>query len=445
MAYSPVRLACESIDFQNTDFFDELSKTIGEIRKRSTKNDTRSDTVFGRGDEQLIIKCIKKHTGITIEKIATGGPAVYIPQLTSNHIFNNQPNEELWSDYWYDYNDSESVTKLMNAAGVDRIEGSVDMVKGRVGGCFEKMEVIMLLPGDMLARRQSANFLFSYNEMAAIILHETGHVFTTMEYVSRTSTSNQAMAVMARGLDGSVKAEKRKVVFQRIGELRNFNQKEIDEMTACKSESDLSVIFLNATIRDCQQQIHGSVYDVNSCEYLADQYASRYGAGRALVTGLDKIYRYYNTVVRLNFTVFMVITSFKVLQWFLIGNAVALAFFFGFMLIKVTFAPDKEGEIYDNPAARLRRIKLQSVERLKDKTIGKDEREMHLQAVETADKVLLGYDSSFLKDGLKMGELMAYMLRPAFRNAHKAEMLQKELEKFAGNDLFVQSAKLKMV
>lgn len=451
MTYRPYRLACESLDFQDTKFFDALVAAVDQIRKKSTMKDSRANTVFGRGDEQLIIDAIKKYTNITIEKIVPGGPAVYIPQLTANHIFNNQDEVSMWAKRWYDYNDSESVTKVMNAEGVDVIEGVVDMKRGWVSGVFEKMPVIMMFPGDMLTktatftRNSGLPLAFTSEEIAAIILHETGHVFTTMEYVSRTTRTNQALAAMSRGLDGSIKDEKRRVVFKRIGDIQKFKPNEIEELTKCKSEADLSVIFMNATIRNCRSQIGGSIYDVNSCEYLADQYASRFGAGMHLVTGLDKIYRYYNIIVNIYFTIGLLMIAFRFARILLIGDVFMIGLMVTSLLYGAIMGPDKESEIYDNPESRIRRIKLQSVERLKNKEIGEDEKAMHLDAIKVADEVMAGYNSSFLKDGLKVGEWMAFLVRPAFRKAHNVEMLQKELEKFAGNDLFTQAAKLKMV
>jgi hypothetical protein len=83
---------------------------------------------------------------------------------------------------------------------------------------------------------------------------------------------------------------------------------------------------------------------------------------------------------------------------------------------------------------------MQCVNRLKNDKIGKDEKERLLGDVESIDAMMVKYS-----DGLRLGEVAAWIFRPSYRQAHKFEMMQKQLEQIASNDLFASAVKLKMI
>ena len=99
----------------------------------------------------------------------------------------------------------------------------------------------------------------------------------------------------------------------------------------------------------------------------------------------------------------------------------------------------KENEIYDRPNARFERIRQQLVQQVKENPDSKAVQEW----VDQADRVRDLICSERYSDELSWAEKTAYILKPSYRNAHRMEALQKELESFAYNDLFLSATKLR--
>jgi len=418
-------VAVESINFQDGKLFKELTESIVLLRK----NVKQSDSDFFKSKEiKNLLKVIKDHTNLTIV-LSAGEPSVFPPVLTGNHVFYDQ---EMMASLKYNWgiDTNEDVTKVLKGLKHKAISGEVDLVKAKVSGAYANMEMRMMMPVNMLANEKP----YLAEEVAAIMLHEIGHVFTFMEFVSRASTTNQSLSLLSRMLDSSISQDTRVTVFAKSAKELELSKEKEAALLRCKTEEQLTVILIDAGIEKSVSELGRSIYDVNSCEYLADQFATRMGAGRYLVTGLDKLMNstFYKVIGFVNMALFLT----TIIGTVVATNVTAIPLFLLILIAGV----DKKVEIYDNMAARINRVKLQNVEQLKDKSLPKEVREHLLQEIETIDKVALGY-----KDKLPIIDKLAYYIRPGYRNAHKYEMLQKELENMASNSLFTAAAKLKTI
>lgn len=428
-----VGIANESIDFQDGRFFHALVKDIAAIRADARDLIRLTPKRFNLTPQvKKLLTTIKEFTGLMVvmENGEDSGPAMGIPFLNANHVlFDDELRETM--DLYRHFNPDEdlefTIGKVMKALGTKVIKGEVDLKASKVTGAFTLIENPLYYPMSMLLERT-----YSCEENAAIILHELGHAFTFMEYATRTVSTNQAISTLTRVLDKSITYEKRVVIFERAAEQMKLDKVKTEALKNAGSAEQITVIVMDSEIEDSISELGFSIYDVNSCEYLADQFAARHGAGVHIVTGLDKLIRSYGT------TRFI----FMLIEWVFLIIAIIATFglLIPFWLLGLVFGPSKEEQIYDNEKSRFIRVKLQLVERLKDVNLSPKLRENLIEEVKVIDEVAKHYN-----DNLGFSETIAYYLRPGYRNAHKYEMLQKDLERIGSSDLFVAAGKLKNV
>jgi uncharacterized membrane protein len=110
--------------------------------------------------------------------------------------------------------------------------------------------------------------------------------------------------------------------------------------------------------------------------------------------------------------------------------------YFG-LLTLFYFADDRYDNVYDLSKSRLLRVKYQNTERLKDRDITKEERVKYLEQNEQ-----LAVTEKTLNDKRDFFITIVTFLNPKKKNQANFQILQKELESFASNQLFDKAAKL---
>lgn len=434
-----LRQAAESISFQKGALFADLTRQIQLIRDDPKVVRLNAKSFFKHERVVELGHIIRKHTGLDISIVDSGwnGPCIYPPQLSANHVFNDPDTVEMYEQWDPTYSSQSHSEAALRSLNKPVVKGTIDLKGGRVTGAFETMQCLMMLPLDFVIGKAR----FTPEEVAAVTLHETGHAFTFMEFISRTATTNQALAGMSRWLDKSVSQETRVVMFARAADELKLDSEKAKALKECKNAETLTTILLDREAEKSASELGRSIYDVNTAEYLADQFAARQGAGVALATALDKIFKQYGQTR--NAQIFtellfmsidvtcMVLSFMAVSPWALVSLA---------MIVWNIASTDKESEIYDNPAARLTRIRQQLIERIKDDKISDEERTHLVQQIKNLDEV--NKDNTFV-DKLGVYSGLAYFFKPSYRAAHKYEMLQKELEKLGNNEAFVQASRLK--
>ena len=172
------------------------------------------------------------------------------------------------------------------------------------------------------------------------------------------------------------------------------------------------------------------MYDFNTWEYLSDQYASRNGAGRYLVTGLAKLYDGSNHI------------SFRGTAMYLAMEAIKILLICTIQLMPLAFAlisMDGAGDgTYDKPGARMKRVRDQIVENLKDKELSKDDFVRLKADLDAIDEVTKG-----INDRRQWLGVLWDAISPYSRKVYNQERIQQELESIAMNELFVKAAELK--
>lgn len=403
------RVSLESVDFQSTTFFKELTNAFTELQLE--KKDASESPVV-----QQLSEIIRRHTGMNIEvRIDEYDPCIEIPHVDKNH--------PLVNDYWRNYINSNDGLALINKAG-SAVRGTVNTKTGKVTGIFTELKGKTHLHRDMFATSR-----FLAEEIAAVTLHEVGHLFTYFEYITRTVTTNQVLAGVAKALDGAGTIEEREAVF--ISAKQALKLSELDEKALAKSNNKkvAEVVILTNVARQVESELGSNIYDFSTWEMLADQYASRYGAYRPLVTALAKYYRgvYHR--------------SFRSTVGFLAMEALKLVAIIHPLLFVLLVAMDGAGDgTYDEPGARFKRVRNQIVENLKDKKLSKDDHERLMTDLAAIDDVLKS-----VNDRRQLMGVIYDNVVPSARKAYRQEKLQQDLEQLAMNDLFVKASELRQL
>lgn len=432
-----INTALESIQFQKTDLFVGITNCIKKIRTTNPK--LKDDAFYSTPEVKELSALINNITGIRFEFAdSSEGPAVFIPRI-DQHIFDApgyvQTLKELYAEFDQNY-DLGRVLKMLNK---DLVDGTVDLKNAKVTGVFNSILCKMFLPKDYLF---NPNFLDE--EMSAIILHEIGHVFTSFEYLSRSVSTNQSLSIMLRMCDKTVSYEDRKMVFGKAKERLDMSDEAFKLIQDEKDITKVTMVVMNDAIRECKSELGASVYDLVSCEYLADQFSTRHGAGKYLVTALDKIMgdlsqSLFATVMT---TINSAAGSFVVVAMtgsFLAG---AVAFIlFAIFFTSLDSYNDTRG-IYDNNYTRFSRIKHQLVQRLKDPSVQEDEKKTLVKYIEEVDPII---KKNLSDENVKLRNKIAMFFSSEHKRDFEYMRLQKDLELLGNSDLFVMSEKLKLV
>lgn len=420
--------AMESIDFQSGAFYAELIGAFTALAKMS------EDQLRYEGDDPdaanvLLSAIVRNHTGLNV-KFVLGDtyPCVMIPEINRNN--------PLINDFVKNFLDNKDGIKFIKEAkGFAR--GSVNLRSGRVTGVFTEVQSIIYLPTKMIRGGK-----YAPEENAAITLHEVGHLFTYYEYISRTVRTNQVLAGVARGLDQSSTQAEREAVLMTAKQALDLQDMDVPEVAKITNAKVTEVVIITSVVKQTKSEIGTNIYDSNNFEFLADQYASRQGASRALVTGLDKLHRQFGHMSFRSQGMYLFMEGCKLT---LLALTIAAAFvnpdaaLGGFFLVTTWMAHDSAGDpTYDRPEARLKRIRNDLLERSKQKDLAPGEAQQIKEDLAAIDKILDGVKDRFQLIGL----VMRYVFGLG-RARFEAEALQQELEGLVANNLFGRANDLK--
>lgn len=384
--------------------------------------------------EQLgLASIVKRHTGLTIDFVLDrtgGGENAYaiFPLLNVNSpLVDYLRVEGLGSTAERGRATFTQVQRITN-----ELRGSLDLERCRVSGVFSKLPSQIGVGEDFFT---SGRYLAE--EIAAVTLHEIGHVFTYFEKLTLFVTTNMVLSTALQELHRTPDPKLRlELVFQTAKSLKV----EIDEPEElAKNDIDAEVfqaVFLKARMDKALQSSNDSRnYDLRSVEFLADQFAIRHGAGRFLAVAMYKMDKYGHH------------PSVSSKSRFVLAEAVKVALSV-VMLIKLPIistlalgtllaVDGYDQNTYDEPGERLARIKYDLVQCLKDTRLPKVLRQQLLEDMEAVDAV-----REDVSDRRTVFNFVWTSILSRRRHQYDQKKFQQKLEELVNNDLFVAAHKL---
>lgn len=405
-------VALESIQFQSGRFFKELTAIFASF------SEVPKEKLLDTPVWTTVANCIRKHTGIIVSVIPEStGPAIQIPMMDKNH--------PLWPTPWENAVNSGDGVRLLQAAG-GLVKGSVNLGTATVSGVFCDLGAVMYIPAEFVSNKD-----FSAEEKAAVCLHECGHYFVFCEYLGRTVTTNYVLSVLTRSLEQSQGPDERVAVIVAAKDALKLRTLQAKELAQEKNLATVQGIVISNALQQMRSELNSQGYDDIGFEYLSDEFATRQGAGRYLITALDKMHRKVFHRAYRPLPIYLMLELLKI-ALLLIPALQPIAV----LLISI----DNSHPMYDDPEARTRRVRNQIVEAMKDPQIPPAQFKALKEDLDAVDKIL-----AVVVDRRQWFAVLFDSILPWRRRTRSQMLLQKELENLAHNDLFVKAQELKQL
>lgn len=448
MSKNALKSALEAIDFQkDTALFDNLTVALGRLKG-----------VSHPGDREEILKeielIIQRRTGLRTRFFLD--PRPYINAMATITAFTKD--HPLMSDSYRERLKNFSIHDLTEEKVMD---AWVDLKNSRVGGYFAKVITKITIFEGLLGDR------FIPEEVAAVTLHELGHVFTFFEMSSKMAITNVVLQETANVFSGTNDRIIRKRFLVDMEEKLGHTFEDKDALSDTQSPEAAVAVVSAAAMDWVRSELGYRYYDNRLSEFMADQFATRHGAGRHLVTALDKMNQarrkpdneYMSTAATMRSNLIAFVTAMIEIQmknkffflpmpsyvglslnpFFILGGLVS-----NIMLRLAYVVYQNWGEkganryTYDDTRARYVAMRRELVSALKDPVFDKEYVKEQLLSIQRIDEIL----NSLNKIG-NLTNKAADFLYDYFNGSYKELKFQRQYEALANNELFVRAAQLK--
>ena len=420
-------IGIEAIDFQSSVVADQITKMFEDILKcKSGKEADDSEA------HKALVTFMEKETGLKIDlKFNTPYPPCMMPI----HV---NPSSILGDSDFKDYytKDANKIIKKLE----DNEKTFVDLKNAKVGGAFSTVPSKIYM-----GFRQLKDMKLTAREAAAVFMHEVGHAFVAYELAFNTIQTNQILLALHKSLvanDQKLFEYSLKLTEKRIGPSSGvYNE--------LKEETDTNVVttVVMAKIQEKRvSELGTAAYDKTTYEALADNFATRMGLGRELVTSLEKIHRLYGspeysgeTRFIYNMIQIIVATYFMLLGAVLGSVLLMIAGAPLFFLITWSVSDGAEYQnVYDKLKIRYKRVREQLISRLKVKSLAPELVKNILEDLKVLDKIIdqAGEFNSILN-------VVGNIIYPSNWVLSSRKNAQRLLEELASNDLFIKAAQLR--
>lgn len=433
--------ALESIAFQDGAFFSELVKII-ETSRAENSHFKDPKTLVKTKTAQDLIDVIKKYTGLLIDFSYMGNFACLPPPINLSHAL-------------YDYREGSSAAELdyleylIKETKLKKEEAWVDLKTGKVGGYFTKLPIILILPVGLYTGDKIYNTYFTEEECAAMIMHELGHAQSYFEHILRVSTTNQVLSGLLLNDKNKVKT-----TIVAAANIYNLSEKEKKIMEESKSDDELAILLISAADRKSRSDLGVGLFDTTAWEQLSDQYVVRQGAGKYLLSGLEKVSPYKTYAHAEAIKDYLVHGGLGLMSLLCVLTATAPFSTAAMILLQVATAflstsshltnynENKDIRIrrYGDDKTRLTRIYQDMINALKDSNLPANKVKEMIGDLEKGKQIVEKY--SEVKGPW---HYTSYLFSSLYRRNYDFVVLQKQLEGLASNPLFVSAAKLKVL
>lgn len=410
-------ISLESIAMQSGDFFKILVENIEFLR-----NDGRYTTATLK--ESGIMETIRLQTGLAVDvnvrKENGIGAYVLLPNVDRNHPFIR----------------SEFRQFLSNDVGVSALsfkdvapKGTVNTQTGKVSGWFTEIRTQLVLSYGLMTAKGITN-----EEVAAVILHELGHLFTYFLHLGNTVVSNLVVSATAQMIVGAKDYGEREYILteaERTLGIEIPNKEAMAKITSDKESKGVQTVMLTSLVEKARYETGFNLYEIRSCEQIADQFAVKHGAGAHLASALDKIFRQYGHRSYRNRMMHVLLEVGKLLL-FVIG--LWLGAVIPLMLYIIHFNPlVKE---YDDPKQRFEFIISTLTEEIKKRELPEERRKQLVADIEVVKNI-----ASHAEDKRTINQIFWQYCRSEGSQAAKQEKLAKAIQEFTSNALFLSASK----
>ena len=408
----------EAISHQANDKFgDELAEAVRSFRDGGTQKDLKKE----------LSAIIKKRTNINTRFTLTDGMNAYVlvPTIKSDHV--------LYSD------DTMWMTKSMAKKVQKRLagkKGKVDTKKVWVDGVFADKDWSFKICIQGLHKDPN---VATPEEVAAVILHELGHAFTYMEFITDVVVRNITLAAVVDELFKKEYKDQRVELISDMVKAQGYKDINPAELAQASDAGVAYAVIARAEHREPPRSSNGSTaYDKAGWEAAADQFATRFGYGVHLSTFLGKLFRLGQ---KLTITFKLInIAATAALATIMPGLALALTVADIALSVIVGLLVDPTKMIYDQDGDRLRRVRQETTGFLKTDKMEKEDAERILNDIDKIEEIAKSHPQGF-----QLHDFVWRNISNNYSRSYKQKVFQKDLEELANSKVFAAAAVLKTI
>jgi len=380
-----------------------------------------------------ITACIYKYTGI---KVVVNSSSKYFamipPDLNKNHVLISLTERRYFKNHEV-------------RSRVSELRGSVDIKNFKVSGEFSNIPVTLYLDPYLIF-----SGVLSSRNLSAATLHEIGHAFSYFALVADIVSTNLPMVALINNITNTEQDDEIEYILKEWnGNDEVLTKVDVTELEGKKKETIVTALLTNH-IRDTVSAAKTKDYDLVNTEYVADNFASRLGAGADMVSALDKIYALYGHRNRGGLTSFLfnelwtgasfiIGVAYNSVVAVLEGNLLMpFILFYKGILAVISETTNTTDGTYDTTVRRFQRVREDMVVMLKNKEIDKAIGNRIRDDIKRVEEILKSYNN--YKSAL--GRVFDFVLPKHRRRVTQAEFY-KELEQLSANNLFLASYDLR--
>jgi len=437
--YNKLNFSLETIDFQSDDFGKKLETIIAQVCQNIDNQMLKVSASYVTEIQDIV----KQRLGFGIELITDQQLASAIPFfMTPNHIFLE---DKIRGEKVDTYVKRQLALIDKNS---NKLTGYVNTANATVGGDFSKITAVINLNIAVLRK----NFKLNPGEITALLLHEVGHVFTTLEYSDRFDKNNQVLSELCKVLLNNKSSVDSKYLYKELVKIdSDIKQEEVDKLLS--GDKIISCYYWMKLVLGSSKlnsQLGNDAYSESSSEQLADNFASRFNYSKELVLALDKTAwldgNYYKNKNIAEW--FMLFSFFGVLvtlslTWAILttasgGMLFAIAYI-SYGLLNL-FSSGSEGYKYDKSKSRYIRVRNDIVQMLKNSDVDKNTAKVIVENIYVVDEIIKKSEdeSSLVTNFLNV-------FKHSDRKRKKSVQEERLLEELSSNSLFVKAVELRFM
>lgn len=350
---------------------------------------------------------------------------VIVPQIDKQHPLINK-----WRKHFASERDGVASVRW----GGEGVAGEVDLAKVKVSGFYSKL-VSQLFVTQGFIQNES----FSHREIAAVIMHEIGHIMTYFIMLGQMDTTCYILTDFVRQAIKAETPEHKVKLFTELKKNTGIDAAKNEQIMNATNANTLQVLLLSEIAEDTRSEFGSSLFDARSFEALSDQFAARMGFSRDLATALDRLMRAAEPISYRNTFVYLMMEIGKTL-FIIAGLMLPLAGVFSIwtpLAVLLMAASPVERE-YDKPGERIGRLRKELVAQLKDPRQPKARTSALLEDIKVIDAL-----EKEINDRESWHEAVWNMVFPYARRQRDTRQQLQQLENLVNNDLFVSAGQLR--
>lgn len=396
-----------------------LAKKLISVIEKLRLNNTYTHEEIKKND---VTGMILDETGMNVTVMVKKGVGlnayVIFPSMDRNHPF--------YTTYGM-YGSSESSQVAINMSDTE-LKGWVDPKDFKVGGVYSKVKVDMVIGYELMRDTR-----FTVAEIASIMLHELGHIYTYFEMFGLLTRKNFMIADVVKTLQGGSTIDKKELKLieaERTLGIKIDRKNDLINIPNDKKEDLISSVLITQDYIQAGTSSSTGIYDIRTIEQIADKFVISNGGGVELASALNKLYETYWVKETRSPALYVAIEIAKFILWMISLSIFPLTTIF----YTVGILPGPK--IYDSPEARIKIIKQQLIGSLKDlksEPVMRKEIQDQIQVVEDIEKTL--------KDRRSLLEIIYQNVTPRGRIMYKQEVFMKNIESLLYNNTYLNAAK----